>query len=124
MREALDAGAMGIATSRTLFHRSSDGKPIPTLDASEEELMALADTLRAKGRGVFQIVEDIQQPGASLAHMRRIAERAWTDNGQLALVPTMKLSLSVDHRVLDGASAARFLDTVVRLIEAPAQVLV
>ena len=31
--EALDAGAMGIATSRTLFHRSSDGKHIPTLDA-------------------------------------------------------------------------------------------
>jgi N-acyl-D-amino-acid deacylase len=74
--EALDAGAMGIATSRTLFHRSSDGKPIPTLDATEDELMALADTLRAKGRGVFQIVEDIQQPGANLAHMRRIAERA------------------------------------------------
>jgi N-acyl-D-aspartate/D-glutamate deacylase len=74
--EGLDAGAMGIATSRTLFHRSSDGKPIPTLEASDEELMALADTLRARGTGVFQIVEDLHEPGASLAHMRRIAERA------------------------------------------------
>ncbi len=74
--EALDAGAMGIATSRTIFHRSSDGKPIPTLDATDDELMALAGVLRARDKGVFQIVEDLQLPGANLAHMRRIAERA------------------------------------------------
>jgi pyruvate/2-oxoglutarate dehydrogenase complex dihydrolipoamide acyltransferase (E2) component len=35
----------------------------------------------------------------------------------------MKLSLSVDHRVLDGAAAARFLDEIVGLLEAPAQAL-
>ena len=74
--EALDAGAMGIATSRTIFHRSSDGRPIPTLEAGDDELLALADTLRARGTGVFQIVEDMHEPDTSLAHMRRIAERA------------------------------------------------
>lgn len=74
--EALDAGALGIATSRTIFHRSSDGQAIPTLDASDAELIALAGVLRAKGKGVFQIVEDIHMPGASLAAMRAIAAAA------------------------------------------------
>ena len=66
----------------------------------------------------------LNPPQAAILAVGRIAERAWAENGQLALVPTMKLILSVDHRVLDGASAARLLDSVVTLIEAPAQVLV
>ncbi len=76
LAEALDAGAMGIATSRTIFHRSSDGQPVPTLDARDDELLALAQTLHDKGKGVFQIVEDLHLPGAGLGHMRRIAETA------------------------------------------------
>lgn len=76
LAEALDAGALGLATSRTIFHRSSDGQPIPTLEASDAELIALAIVLRKKGKGVFQIVEDIHMPGASLKSMRAIAEAA------------------------------------------------
>lgn len=74
--EALDAGAIGIGTSRTLFHRSSDGKPIPTRDATDAELFGLADTLRASGKGVFQIVEDLQLPDATLDRICALAERA------------------------------------------------
>ncbi len=76
LEEALDAGAMGIATSRTLFHRSSDGKPIPTLEASNEELLALARTLGKKGKGVFQIVEDVHLPGKDVSVLRELAEAA------------------------------------------------
>lgn len=79
--QALDAGAMGIATSRTLFHRSSDGRPIPTLDASNEELQALARVLGEKDKGVFQIVEDLHEPGkelSTLAEIARIAGRPLT----------------------------------------------
>lgn len=74
--DALEAGAMGIATSRTIFHRSSDGKSIPTLDAGEDELLALADTLKAKGRGIFQIVEDFNDPVDDIAQLRRLAEHS------------------------------------------------
>ncbi|MDD3797576.1 MAG: amidohydrolase family protein [Novosphingobium sp.] len=74
--EALDAGVLGIATSRTIFHRSSDGKSIPTLNAHDEELLALARVLREKGKGVFQIVEDLHLPTASLGSMRAIARAA------------------------------------------------
>lgn len=76
LEEALDAGAMGLATSRTLFHRSSDGRPIPTLDASNEELLALARTLGRKGKGVFQIVEDVHLPGKDVGVLRQLAEAA------------------------------------------------
>lgn len=73
LEQALDNGALGIATSRSLFHRSSDGKAIPTYEAAQSELMAFAHVLRAKGKGVFQIVEDIHLPDASLDGMRELA---------------------------------------------------
>ena len=56
LREAMDAGALGIATSRTIFHRSSDGTSIPTLAASEGELVALVDTLNQSVTGMLQYV--------------------------------------------------------------------
>lgn len=66
----------------------------------------------------------LNPPQATLLAVGRISERPFVEDGQLRAVPTMKLSLSVDHRVLDGASASRFLEEIVRLLEAPAQVLV
>jgi pyruvate dehydrogenase E2 component (dihydrolipoamide acetyltransferase) len=65
----------------------------------------------------------LNPPQAALLAVGRIADRAFPENGQLTLVPTMRLSLSVDHRVLDGAAGARFLDEIVGLLEAPAQAL-
>ena len=41
-RRAMDAGAIGFGTSRTLNHRSSDGSPIATLTAGEDELTGIA----------------------------------------------------------------------------------
>ncbi len=74
--EALEHGAIGIGTSRTLFHRSSDGKPIPTLEAGEAELFGFADEMRARGKGVFQIVEDMHLPDATLDNVVALADRS------------------------------------------------
>ncbi len=74
--EALDHGALGIATSGTLLHRSSDGQAIPTFGAAQTELLALAQVLRDKGKGVFQIVEDIGLPDATLQNVRDIARQS------------------------------------------------
>jgi N-acyl-D-aspartate/D-glutamate deacylase len=76
LREAVNAGAMGFGTSRTLFHRSSDGKSIPTLSAPVEELMALAMALKDCGRGIIQYVSDFQDRGAELAQVRAYVERS------------------------------------------------
>ncbi len=65
----------------------------------------------------------LNPPQAAILAVGRIVERPFVENGQLRPVPTARLSLSIDHRVLDGAGAARFLDDVVSLLEAPAQAL-
>ena len=49
VREAIAAGAFGLGTSRTIFHRSSDGQSVPTLKAGEDELTALATAVTAGG---------------------------------------------------------------------------
>jgi N-acyl-D-aspartate/D-glutamate deacylase len=56
--EGLDAGALGVSTSRTERHRTSRGENLGTLRAREPELLALASVLKSKGKGVFQLVSD------------------------------------------------------------------
>ncbi|WP_207796397.1 N-acyl-D-amino-acid deacylase family protein [Pseudohalioglobus lutimaris] len=74
-KQAIDAGALGFATSRTINHRASDGTPIFTLDAAEEELVAIGRALRDSGRGVLQLVSDFSDIDSELAMLRRVAEQ-------------------------------------------------
>lgn len=73
-KEAVEAGAIGFGTSRTLNHRTSEGEPIATLTASEEELTAIALGMADAGRGVLQVVSDFTDPEAEFAMLRRIVE--------------------------------------------------
>jgi N-acyl-D-aspartate/D-glutamate deacylase len=74
VREAVEAGAMGFSTSRTFFHRSSDGKSTPSFEAAESELMALALALKHAGRGVMQLITDFDDPPQTFAMLRRLVE--------------------------------------------------
>ncbi len=56
--EALQAGALGITTSRTNKHRARDGRYTPSLTAAEPELFAIADALRRSGKGVLEVNSD------------------------------------------------------------------
>ena len=73
--EAVEAGALGFATSRTINHRASDGKLIFTLDAAEEELIAIGKALQARGKGVLQLVSDFTDVEQELGMLRRVAEQ-------------------------------------------------
>jgi N-acyl-D-aspartate/D-glutamate deacylase len=75
-RQAVEAGALGFTTSRTLNHRTSDGQPTPTLTAAEDELLGIAMGLRDAGRGVLQFVSDFPDPHAEFAMLRRLVERS------------------------------------------------
>jgi N-acyl-D-aspartate/D-glutamate deacylase len=58
LEQGLEAGAIGVSTSRTERHRTSTGENLGTLRAREPELLALASVLRATGKGVFQFLSD------------------------------------------------------------------
>jgi N-acyl-D-amino-acid deacylase len=60
-RDAIDAGALGFATSRTFLHRTRAGASIGTLTATSTELQGIASALREAGRGVIQMVSDAYQ---------------------------------------------------------------
>jgi len=74
VREAVQAGAMGFSTSRTFFHRSSDGKSTPSFEAAEDELTALALALKAAGKGVMQLITDFDDPDQTFAMLRRLVQ--------------------------------------------------
>src|SRR3954470_21605622 len=79
-KRAMEAGAIGFGTSRTLNHRSSDGSPIATLTAGEDELtgiaMGMASANNGAGRGVLQVVSDFNDPVEEFAMLRRIVEKS------------------------------------------------
>ena len=75
VREAMDAGAMGISTSRTWFHRSSDGHLTPGYAAAEEELLTLARELQAADKGVIELVMDYEDADP-FSLPRRLAEQS------------------------------------------------
>jgi N-acyl-D-amino-acid deacylase len=61
-QEAMAAGALGFATSRTLVHRTGKGNFIPSFDAHRAELEAIAATVGQSGHGVVQLVPNLGSP--------------------------------------------------------------
>ena len=131
----IDVG-MAVDTDRGLtvpVVRNADQKNLHEIGS---ELRVLVDRAR-KGRslpddfgGTFTITSlgpmdvdgftpIINVPEAAILGVGRIAEKAAVYKGQLAVRKMMTLSLAFDHRITDGAPAARFLKTIKELIEEP-----
>jgi pyruvate dehydrogenase E2 component (dihydrolipoamide acetyltransferase) len=62
----------------------------------------------------------VNTPQAAILAVGRILDRIVAVDGEPAVRPMMTVSLSFDHRVVDGAEGARFLDTLAALVEEPA----
>jgi N-acyl-D-aspartate/D-glutamate deacylase len=70
--EGIKAGALGFSTSRTLNHKTLDGRSIPTLNAAEAELAAIAGALRDIGAGWMQVISDFDDVDDEFAMLRRL----------------------------------------------------
>jgi N-acyl-D-aspartate/D-glutamate deacylase len=72
--EAVRAGAMGVTSSRNLFHRFRTGAHAPSVKTPEDELIALAHGLHDAGAGVFQCNPDLSKSAEEeMALFRRLA---------------------------------------------------
>jgi N-acyl-D-aspartate/D-glutamate deacylase len=71
--EGIRAGALGFSTSRTLNHKTLDGKPTPTLHAAEEELATIARAVGETGSGWLQVISDFDEEiDSEFAMFRRL----------------------------------------------------
>lgn len=73
--------------------------------------------------GMERFTPIINQPEAAILGVNAIEEQVVAVNGQAAIRPMMGLSLTADHRVIDGAVAAQFLQRIKTLLETPALLL-
>ena len=115
--EAMAAGAMGCATSRLFFHRTAEGELIPTFNAPEAELDALAAGMSDAGHGLLQVVPNYETPAIEdeLTLLAQVAERhgiAVTFTGTAGADPA---------RMLDPLSAyrAQGLDITAQIFPRP-----
>ena len=72
-REAIEAGALGVSSSRNLFHRFRSGAHAPSVKTELDELLALAGGLKDAGAGVFQCNPNLENDAREeLAVFRKI----------------------------------------------------
>ncbi len=77
--QAVEAGAMGFSTSRTITHRALGGEPVPGTFAAEDELFALGNAVGRTGKGVFEVApagvagEDLVAPRVEVDWICRLA---------------------------------------------------
>jgi N-acyl-D-aspartate/D-glutamate deacylase len=72
--EAIDAGALGFTTSRTVAHKSADGRHTPSLTATSDELLGIARAIGTTGKGVFEVVADLTDLDREFALLRAMSE--------------------------------------------------
>jgi len=106
------------------------------------ETKRLADKARAKGLSVEEMSDStftisnlgmygvehftaiINPPNTAILAVGAAVEKPVVRNGQIVVGHEMQMTMSSDHRVIDGAMAAEYLNTVKQLLQAPATLLV
>jgi len=79
--EAVDAGAVGFSTSRTIGHRSLWGAPVPGTFAPLEELVAIAEAMGRTGKGVFEMI-----PAGTVGKLEGLGGERFTPHQEFALM--------------------------------------
>jgi pyruvate dehydrogenase E2 component (dihydrolipoamide acetyltransferase) len=114
--------------------RDADTKRVRDIAVEVKELAARARekklkpdeytgaTFSVSNLGMFGIVEFtaiINPPESGILAVGAVAEKVVVEEGEMVVRPRMRLTMSCDHRVVDGATGAKFLQTLRELIEDP-----
>ncbi len=73
--------------------------------------------------GILEFTSIINQPNSAILSVGAIVEKPVVKDGQIVVGNTMKLTLACDHRTVDGATGAQFLQTLREYIENPVTML-
>lgn len=118
--------------------RQANKKSLPEISALRAQLTQKArdrklsteemtgSTFTISNLGMFDIDQFsalIQPPEGALLAVGRIIDRPVARNGQIVIRPIVNLTLSIDHRVLDGVAGANFLTSLKSYIENPSLML-
>lgn len=116
----------------------TDTKSLSAINAEVKELAQKAkdkklkpeefsgNTFTISNLGMFGIDEFtaiINSPDACILAIGNIKQQAVVKNGEFAVGNIMKVTLSCDHRVVDGATGAKFLQTFAQFLEEPLRIL-
>ena len=74
--------------------------------------------------GIDQFTAIINPPEAGILAIGGVEEKPIVADGQLEVRQRMRVTMSCDHRVIDGATGAKFLQTVRRYIENPLALII
>jgi N-acyl-D-amino-acid deacylase len=145
VREALEAGALGLSITRNMNHFDIAGKRIPAACAPESELFALADVLREVGTGVIQcgggtnpelkdrllsriseacgrpvmyntLLEQARQPGRWRTHLEAV--EATVKQG-LRAIPLCNPGSIVQHFTMKNCQVFRSMPTWLPILQGP-----
>jgi pyruvate dehydrogenase E2 component (dihydrolipoamide acetyltransferase) len=106
------------ADLKSLVTRALEGKSTP------EDLRGGTFTVTNLGLfGIDAFTPIINLPETAILGIGRIKTQPVVRNDQIVVGQTMFLSLAFDHRIVDGAPAARFLQRIARLVETPTLLL-
>lgn len=101
-------------TGDALIQRAIEGKSLP------DDLTGGTFTITNLGMyGIDAFTPIINQPQAAILGVGRIVNKPVSHSGELVLRDRLTLSLSFDHRLVDGALAAQFLERIGQLVERP-----
>jgi pyruvate dehydrogenase E2 component (dihydrolipoamide acetyltransferase) len=106
-------------TARDLAKRARDRKLMP------EEYTGATFTVSNLGMfGIDQFTAIINPPEAGILAIGGVEDKPVVVDGQLEVRQRMRVTMSCDHRAVDGATGAKFLQTVKRYIENPLSLII
>lgn len=129
VKDGLLVPVVRFADNKSLSHISAEVKDLA--QRAQEKKLQPSDwegsTFTISNLGMFGVEEFtaiINTPDSCILAVGGIKETAIVKNGQLAVGNIMKVTLSCDHRVVDGATGAAFLKTLKGLLEDPVRILI